>query len=189
MVTVILGWGSLIWDECPTFDRYIGEWYDDGPTLKLEFSRISRGKRRGALTLVIDKENGTDCTVLYARSTRKNPRDAICDLRGREGTILKRVGYYVVDSGESGEPEVPANIRKWAREMGIDMVVWTGLESNFSDANQEGRPFSVPDAISYLRVLPPAGRKAAIEYVSKAPKTVDTPLRRTLQSEPGFGEV
>ena len=188
-VIVILGWGSLIWDDCQTFNRHIGAWKYDGPTLKLEFSRISRGTRKGALTLVIDNENGADCTVLYARSRRRNPYDAICDLRSREGTILNRVGYYFVDSGESGTPEVPATIKTWARDKGIDVVVWTGLRSNFSDDDKEGRPFSVPAAISYLRALPPASQQAAVEYVSRAPITVDTLLRRALRNEPGFGEA
>ena len=32
------------------------------------------------------------------------------------------------------------------------------------------RPFSVPNAISYLQKLPPAGRKAAAEYMKRAQK-------------------
>ena len=123
MVTVILGWGSLIWDKRPTFNCQIGGWQCDGPTLRLEFSRISGGKRKGALTLVIDNENGAECPVFYAKSKRPNPHDAICDLRSREGTILKRVGYYFVGSGESGVPEVPDSIKTWARGKGIDVVV------------------------------------------------------------------
>lgn len=185
MVTVILGWGSLIWDDYPTFDRQRGEWQDDGPTLRLEFSRISGRKRKGALTLVIDSDNGTDCRVKYAQSRRCNPNDAICDLRSREGTILNRVGYYFVDSDESGVPEVPDSIKTWARRKGIDVVVWTGLGSNFSD--KEGLPFSVPKAISYLKKLPPAGRKAAAEYMKRAPKSVDTPLRRAMQARAWLG--
>ena len=185
MVTVILGWGSLIWDEYPTFDRQRGEWQDDGPALRLEFSRISGGKRKGALTLVIDSDNGTDCRVKYAQSKRRNPHDAVCDLRSREGTILDRVGYYFVDSEESGVSEVPASIKTWASGKAIDVVVWTGLGSNFSDI--EGLPFSVPNAISYLKKLSPAGRKAAAEYMNRAPKAVDTPLRRAMEARAWFG--
>lgn len=185
MVTVILGWGSLIWDDYPTFNRQRGEWQDDGPALRLEFSRISGGKRKGALTLVIDNDNGAHCRVKYAQSKRRNPHDAVCDLRSREGTILKRVGYYFVGTGESGVPEVPDSIKTWASGKGIDVVIWTGLGSNFSE---EGRPpFSVPNAISYLKKLPPAGRKAAAEYMNRAPKAVDTPLRRAMRERAWFG--
>lgn len=77
----ILGWGSLIWDKRPEFEDYHGPWQSDGPTLKLEFSRISQKTRLGALTLAIDPSNGAPCRVAYTRSTRKDPNDAICDLR------------------------------------------------------------------------------------------------------------
>jgi hypothetical protein len=59
---VSLGWGSLLWDRQPKFDRHHHDWQFDGPQIKLEFSRVSR-KRRRALTLVIDSKNGAPCTV------------------------------------------------------------------------------------------------------------------------------
>lgn len=46
----ILGWGSLLWEGGQEFDTWHGPWQYDGPTLKLEFSRVSK-KRLGALTL------------------------------------------------------------------------------------------------------------------------------------------
>jgi hypothetical protein len=46
----ILGWGSLLWEGGTDFDRHHGDWQFDGPTLRLEFSRISTS-RLGALTL------------------------------------------------------------------------------------------------------------------------------------------
>lgn len=97
----ILGWGSLIWDKRPEFDDYHGPWQSDGPTLKLEFSRISQKTRLGALTLAIDPSNGVSCRVAYTRSTRKDPNDAICDLRSREGTVLNRVGVMFLDGSRS----------------------------------------------------------------------------------------
>jgi hypothetical protein len=58
----ILGWGSLIWDKREEFERLHGPWQSDGPSLKIEFSRIS-STRGGALTLVIDPHHGAICTV------------------------------------------------------------------------------------------------------------------------------
>jgi hypothetical protein len=49
----MLGWGSLLWEGGADFDRWRNEWRFDGPTLSLEFSRIS-SSRLGALTLVVD---------------------------------------------------------------------------------------------------------------------------------------
>ena len=186
MDCVILGWGSLIWDRHSAFDRQISRWKADGPTLKLEFSRISGGKRKGALTLVIDEKNGVDCTVLYAKTKRCDPRDAICDLRSREGTILNRVGYYFVDSDETGVPPVPDTIKRWAAEKGFDVVIWTGLGSNFSYKDPRKRKFSIANAISYLRELPSEGKKEAVAYICRAPTAMDTPLRRAFQREPHF---
>jgi len=59
MKIAILGWGSLLWEPSAEFEKWIElPWKNDGPKLKIEFSRIS-GSRKGALTLVIDEVNGT----------------------------------------------------------------------------------------------------------------------------------
>jgi len=58
----LLGWASLLWERGPDFDRWRGPWQYDGPTLKLEFSRVSE-KPLKALTLVIDSEHGVETVV------------------------------------------------------------------------------------------------------------------------------
>jgi hypothetical protein len=73
----ILGWGSLLWDEDLDFDGSHGTWQHDGPTLKLEFSRVST-TRLGALTLVIDTEHGAETAVAWCLSKRTTLADAIC---------------------------------------------------------------------------------------------------------------
>ena len=83
MEIAILGWGSLLWDKRPEFDERNKDWEYDGPSLKLEFSRVSQ-TRNDALTLVLDLNNGESCQVAYAFSKRKKPNDAICDLQCRE---------------------------------------------------------------------------------------------------------
>ena len=118
----ILGWGSLLWDERPEFDETHDDWQPDGPILPLEFSRVS-GSRKRALTLVIDSENGTDCRVAYAMSKRRSPEDAIADLRCREGTVMKRIGFWFADGSIRCDPEVPDAIVPWAKGKGLDVVV------------------------------------------------------------------
>lgn len=179
-----LGWGSLIWDlGCPPIPTY-GGWLDDGPTLKIEFSRISESRNK-ALTLVIDKENGSDCCVQYVMSSRLNPDDAICDLRSREGTSLKNIGYVFVDGSRknNGNPEDIQIIRKWAIAKNFDVVIWTNLPSNFN--TEKGKPF-VKAAIEHIQCLTKEGKSKAAEYVWRAPDLVKTPLRDALQSEPWF---
>ena len=61
MKIAILGWGSLIWN--PRILKVAGDWTLDGPTLPIEFSRISDNDR---LTLVIDEMDGTELVTRYA---------------------------------------------------------------------------------------------------------------------------
>jgi hypothetical protein len=86
----ILGWGSLLWEEHPEFDQWHDDWEPDGPTLKLEFSRVS-STRLGALTLVIDPNHGAPTRVAWCLSKRKDPDDAVVDLRCREGCPIRYI--------------------------------------------------------------------------------------------------
>lgn len=179
----ILGWGSLIWDSRPEFDERHGPWEADGPVLKLEFSRVSTS-RRGALTLVIDNENGSECVVSYTLSNRSNPADAIADLRCREGTVMRRIGYYFRDGSQKCDLQLPDTIADWAIKKGLDVVIWTGLPSNFK--KEVKRDFSIQNAISYLQSLTPEGKSLAATYVWRAPNFIQTELRSALQIEPWF---
>ena len=100
----ILGWGSLLWEKDESADKTFAErhekyrklheaWAPEGPTLPLEFSRVSR-RRNGALTLVIDRDNGTPTRVSSARSARTALAEAIKDLREREEAASEEeIGY------------------------------------------------------------------------------------------------
>ena len=86
MRIAILGWGSLLWEGRCGFNNLHDRWRYDGPSLKIEFSRISRKSRLGALTLVIDPVHGFPTTVAWCLSKREKIEDAVTDLRCREGT-------------------------------------------------------------------------------------------------------
>lgn len=183
----ILGWGSLLWDHRPEFDQQHYDWLLDGPSLKLEFSRVSQS-RRGALTLVLDPANGELCSVAYAFSKRRNPDDALCDLRSREGTIGKYIGYVFIDGSRSRSRDRDSleAVRKWAESHKIDVILWTDLASNFRDTC--GQPFGVDAALVHIQALDSEGKAKAAEYIWRAPAFVDTPLRRALQCRPWFHE-
>lgn len=185
MNIAILGWGSLLWDQKPEFDKHHGPWESDGPELMIEFSRVSQ-TRNGALTLVIDPTNGASCRVAHTKSKRSDPADAICDLQSREGTIKANMGIHFADGSlnQSRNQIVPAAIKAWAKAKNIDVVIWTGLPSNFQ--NVCGQPFSVERAIAHLRVLDEGAKSGAAEYVWRAPAFVITPLRSALQTELWF---
>ena len=191
MKIAILGWGSLLWDKENSieFDKWHDPWVFDGPALKVEFSRISES-RLGALTLVIDEEHGSSVRVAWCFSKRTRVEDAVCDLRCREGTTAAKIGLLdftlSTDHSNIGTAESRNSILEWARAKGMDAVVWTALESKFT--NERHQPFSVDNAVSYLRGLPPEGKSKAAEYVWRAPAFVETLLRSALQKEPWFQE-
>lgn len=190
MKIAILGWGSLLWDGNAAFDEHHEQWQFDGPHLKLEFSRVSTS-RNNALTLVLDSANGSACRVAYSFSKRKNPDDAISDLRCREGTILKNIGYFFSDGSrkQSRDTQVLEVVRTWATEKKIDVVVWTDLESNFVLKSQARQSFSVPNALSHIQSLDAPGKAKAAEYVWRAPAFIVTPLRDALQSQAWFPKL
>ncbi len=186
MKIAILGWGSLIWElgEIPLN----GSWQNGGPRLPIEFSRVSES-RAGALTLVIDSVNGKDVPTLFAISRRIELADAICDLRNREKTVVKRIGFVnLVDGSQRCNvyPESSNVIRAWACCQTFDAVIWTDLPSNFKE--KVYAQFSVDEAVRYLHSLPEDGAKEARIYIQKAPQEINTPLRRALKDDPWFKE-
>lgn len=157
----------------------------DGPEIKLEFSRISKS-RAGALTLVIDPQNGVPCRVAYAISRRKDPEDAICDLRCREGTTRSNIGFLFGDGSRHQARDLNTLdvICAWAKVKMLDVVVWTDLGSNFQ--SECGKPFKVAAALAYVRSLDAASKARAAEYLSGAPAFIETPLRCAIQALPWF---
>jgi hypothetical protein len=110
----ILGWGSLLWEGGSDFDQGHDDWRGDGPTLSLEFSRVS-SSRLGALTLVIDPQHGSVATVAWCLSKRKSPEDAVADLRCREGCSARNITRLDVPSDAAASLQDPAlGIAAWA---------------------------------------------------------------------------
>jgi hypothetical protein len=184
----ILGWGSLLWEGRPEFDKWHGPWEYDGASLKLEFSHVSE-KRLEALTLVIDAEHGTETSVAWCLSNRAALADAVCDLRAREGATLENIGQVTIAlEGEpynSGVPE--GTIAAWARTKNLDAVIWTALKSSFQVKTRQ--PVSVGAVLLHLKTLTPEGKVKAAEYIWRAPDFVKTPIRTALQKEPWFLEA
>jgi len=80
----VLGWGSLLWDtesiKGKEFEKHLERcsgldslWCEGGPTLRLEFSRVSKS-RNGALTLVLDYDNGTQCQLRTGSARAMTPK-------------------------------------------------------------------------------------------------------------------
>jgi len=190
MEHVLLGWGSLIWDEGDHPLKLASKWTEGGPKLPLEFSRVSES-RSDALTLVIDPKNGVDCPTMYAVSERRSLDNVICDLRCREGTVIRRIGFVDLATGEqraNQHPAMASHVRGWAQSRGFGSVVWTDLPSNF-DSDGRGS-FGVDSALRHLQRLSSEGAVKAKQYITGAPTFVVTPLRTALERVewwPDFG--
>ncbi len=176
MNIAILGWGSLIWD--PRELPHYGPWKMGGPTLPIEFSRVSRDCR---LTLVLD-HTGSQVPTRFALSPRADICDAVDDLRKREGTFRKHIGYLVAATGANSirkfeeQVDVREVIKQWCASQKIDACVWTALPFNFEE--ELGVKFSPDNAVAYLEMLGKTARNSALKYFRNAPVEVDTPVRR-----------
>jgi hypothetical protein len=179
---VILGWGSLLWELGPLANWVRGPWYLDGPALPLEFSRISTS-RRGALTVVIDPGHGSEVPTFFIESRRGDLNDTACDLRTREGTLIRNIGVIDLQSGfaRGKTPELVDRIQCWARSRDIEGVVWTDLRSNFAEIT--GSEFSLDNAVNYLRRLSRDAASNARRYINNVPFQIDTPLRHALDRD------
>jgi hypothetical protein len=179
----LLGWGSLLWEGGNTFDYWHDAWQCDGPSLRIEFSRVSCS-RGGALTLVIDPENGIPIRVAWCLSRRQSINEAIEDLRKREQTKVRNIGRITADGhAQCHHAESVNAIRTWAAERGLDGIVWTDLRGNF--AKKVEGSFSVDAAMRYLTSLKGESRKKAVEYFRRTPSFVQTPLRDAFNSKIG----
>jgi hypothetical protein len=178
----ILGWGSLLWEGGADFEKQHDAWRLDGPTLRLEFCRIS-STRLGALTLVISPQHGAPATVAWCLSKRDRPNDAVADLRRREGCATRHIACLDL-AAEGPQAEAVVDVPAWGRALGLDFVIWTSLSDNFQEETK--RPFTVAHAVEYVQRLDAAAKVKAAEYVWRAPDFVRTPVRAALQREPWF---
>ena len=192
MSIAILGWGSLLWDKRPefaAFEKQHEAWQLDGPSLRLEFSRVSKTRGNGLTLVVENAPNGAVCVVAYALSKRKAWEDAVCDLRDREGTIVANIGFCFADRTKpvrSRESGVLDTIRNWVDARQFEAAVWTDLPTNFAEKSDPRAAFSVSAALAHMKALPSEGKIKTAEYVWRASEFVQTPVRTALQAEPWF---
>lgn len=182
MKIAILAWGSLVPD--PRGLPISGEWKVGGPQLAVEFSRVSKDAR---LTLVLDLVYGVSVGTRWTLSRRVHIGDAIADLRDREGTVLKHIGFLNMNDGRRSSEDFPGHadvfteIEVWLTQHELDAAVWTALPANFEC--QTTKRFSVDAAIEYLLCLPCSARRNALRYIAEAPEEVQTPVRARVASD------
>ena len=180
----VIGWGSLIWDLDNLAHLIAGDWMmGAGPSLPFEFTRVSP-KRKMGLAVCLDYANGDLCPTNAILSVRDDIHEAAEDLRARErARIIDYIGLIHPESGarRSSIPEVADIFEDWCRRTGAAGAVWTDLGGNFEE--DRGQPFTVPDAIAYLKTLQGDSLIEAVRYIEYAPMATNTPLRRALAKD------
>lgn len=179
----VLGWGSLIWDLDDLAPRVSGPWQmGGGPELPMEFARVSP-KRRGALVVVLDPEHGTPCPTHAIASSARSVAEAAAHLAARERTAIERIGAVCLDGGHSqaAHAALSDTIGAWCAAEGWTGAVWTDLVPNFAEIT--GAPFGHAAAEAHLAALSGASRDEAVRYMTLAPASTATPLRRHMQAQ------
>lgn len=169
MKVACLGWGSLVWK--PDLLPVIGEWYEDGPEVPIEFSRVGDGGELATAICV----NAPLSTVLWALLDVASVGEACAALQDREKIPPNRVdgvGSFIRHEFDTGP------LGKWAVAREIDAVIWTALPPRIYGI--EGRVASAGEAIEYLAGLTGDVRDHARDYVQQMPQQIDTPYRRAI---------
>ena len=145
MKIAYFAWGSLLWNSDELELRT--PWKKTNIKLPLNFSRIS-DNGKGRLTLVIDNKDGILNPIYYAISKTDNLNIAIQNLKIREKTIKKYIGYINLknDSSRFSDRLSKNDIqifKTFSLKHKIDAIVWTDLFPNFKD-------FSTENALKYI---------------------------------------
>lgn len=186
MKIAILAWGSLIWNPGQLrieIEPDSNGWFEEGPFLPIEFSRISSD---GRLTLVIQPGAG-EIKTFYAISKYTDLNLAVLDLAVREGSGRNKIGYcYKGGEIHPAKFKLEQNLRMWLdSKEDIDAIIWTNLSSNYKDKlGLQG--FSPDDAVQYLKYVAPDVQAKAEEYIRKAPFVVRTPIRTAIEKALGW---
>lgn len=162
----LLGWGSLIWDS-KELNLPETSWHQDGPELPIEFARKST---KGRLTLVI-YPGARLVPVLWAEMHQTQLDAAIEALRNRECTSIDNIGYIAGDTKHSKFTNILDTLRMWLTNHPYDALLWTDLNSNFDEYDEA-------TVSNYLRTE--ADKAECRKYIDKAPKQIDTDMRRTI---------
>lgn len=173
----ILGWGSLIWD--PRDLKTNGKWKKDGPSLPIEFARISKDLR---LTLVI-RPTSKRVRTLYIESAFTDLQASIENLRIREDCETSTaIGFLNFIDGTFSikriQEEIKVELKEWNKDKGYDAVIWTDLGQNFKTVT--GMEFSVHNSKRHLAGLKINEFNEAKKYILNAPEQVKTEFRKQL---------
>ena len=183
--TAILGWGSLIWNPKDlNYNEELG-WIYDGPTLPIEFARISND---GRLTLVITENGSLNKTFYTLANSNLSFEETFENLRIREGKCKRQdIGFYKAETDEfhSNDFKYEEEIRNWAKEKKIKNIIWTDLPEKWSYQNENDETVNVNpnERIEYLKNLTSEKKELAEKYIRKTPPEIKTNFRKVIEEQ------
>ena len=162
-------------------------WNDDGPSLPIEYARISRGNR---LTLVL-YDKAEPISTLWSIMLTNKLDVAKENLRIREGmNSTRQIGFVDLvrdQHSDFSDTKDIAAVTEWARSKSIDAVIWTGLKSNFESKLYEiyggqRRPVNIENINWFLNKLSSKEFNNVKDYILSTPKSTITGLRMSIES-------
>jgi len=182
--TAVLAWGSLIWQPGNDYGdlSVAGDWQADGPDLPIEFARISSDDR---LTLIVVPGYPHMSRVMWAISGLGGLGgldEAVANLAARETNAPIASIHGIGPDGTLGfpDPSVVEVVSAWLGEKPyLDAAIWTGLGPGPRWGDER---WGMDRAVNHLQSLQGATRERAEEYIRRAPRQIDTPVRRALEA-------
>jgi len=176
MKIACIGWGSLIWS--PREFKSNNEWFEDGPLLPIEFTRISSDDR---VTLIID-EFADPIRTYWSTMKTQDLDEAIASLQEREKADRKSIHWTTINGQAITKFE--RIVRAWLEQKQLDAAIWTGL--GYSEKTEEKRP-SIGEIFIHLQKLDGSQKgKLAEEYIRRAPWQTQTAYRKQIEQRFGW---
>ena len=196
----VIAWGSLIHD--PRNLKLRTQWFPTGPSLPVEFCRVTTTCGRNPVRLTLALLPGAEPVRTYWAGLDypdiETARRALADAEGTTGKQrLQKIGLWANDGRLEGRLDfVNQSIAEWAASNDLAGAVWTDLPPNFpkpgGGAYDEFEASLLDEAIAHFRryehdtTIDESWFAAAREYVEAAPKQTATRCRAALESVFGW---
>lgn len=173
----MLGWDPMVTEPEGLMLRG-GRWFDDGPFLPVELSRVAPQRH---LTLTL-RRGSTPVQVYWSLMATESVGEAVWNLSQRAECKPENVGFLDLVTGEHWcrtVDECLPDIRRWAEEKNregrkIGVVIWNDLRPDFERRTR--RELTPENVIDYLKGLRPEAKERALDYLRKTPPRISTPI-------------
>ena len=184
MKIAILSVGGLVNNKKKTAALVKTKWTNkNAPQIPVEMCRISKS---GKLVLAISEENGVNNPAYVATSKHTDLNKAIATFMKTENIGEKQIGVLDLKNKIASERankfvNVSRNIAQWAKKNKFDAVIGNFLGRAFKD--RINIPFSVENAVGYVKKLDAKTKKEQVAYLKTLPAGISTPVLDLLKGK------